>query len=195
MDHFWNAFLPIFVAVDGIGLIPMFWGLTQRLTVVQRRLALSQAVGTALGVAVVFLFISRWVFALMGLQLADVMVGGGLILIVLCFRDLLLPEEHPHGQYPNPGVTPLGVPLMTGPAVLTAALLVRQRYGWPLTLVSLGVNMLVVWLILRCSEWLMQRLGQEGAQVISKIFSLILTAFGVMLVRQGLAMLQPGGGG
>lgn len=193
MDQFWHTFLPIFVAFDGVGLIPVFWGLTHRLTVAQRRLALSQAIGTALGVAVVFLFISRWVFALMGLQLADVMVAGGVILIVLCLRDLLLPENGLKTQYPSPGVVPLGVPLMTGPAVLTAMLLVRERYGWPATLMSLGINMLVLWAILRGAEGFLQRLGKEGAEVISKIFSLVLTAFGVMLVRQGLTMLHQGG--
>jgi len=54
------------------------------------------------------------------------------------------------------------------------------------TIGALIANMAIVWIVLRCSEWLMQRLGREGAQVISKIASLVLTAFGVMLVRHGI---------
>ena len=192
MEPFWHAFIPLFVAFDGVGLLPLFWGLSQRLSVKERRKAVGEAVVTAFVVAIIFLLVSRFIFALMGLELADVMVAGGAILIVLSLRDLLLPEEAPSGHYPSPGVVPLGVPLLSGPAVLTTLLLVRDRHGWAVTCGALAANMVVVWAILRSSEWLMRRLGREGAQVISKVASLILTAFGVMLIRHGiLALLEP----
>jgi len=37
------------------------------------------------------------------------------------------------------------------------------------------------------SQWF-RKVGTRAAQAISKVFSLILTAFGVMLIRQGLSM-------
>lgn len=187
MEQFWHAFIPLFVALDGVGLLPLFWGLSQRLDPRERRRAVTDAVGTAGLVGIGFLFISRFIFALMGLELADVMVAGGAILIVLSLRDLLFSDEPPKGRYPSPGVVPLGVPLLAGPAVLTTLLLVRDRHGWLVTLGALAANMALIWVILRSSEWLMRRLRPEGAQVISKIASLVLTAFGVMLIRQGLA--------
>ena len=186
LTWFWHAFIPLFVAFDGVGLVPLFWGLARKLSAAQRRRAVTEAVLTALLVAIGFLLISRWVFTLMGLELADVMVAGGAILIVLCLRELLLPEKLPEGGYPSPGVVPLGVPLLAGPAVLTTVLLVRDRYGWPVTFIALLANMLLVWMMLWATEGLMRRLGREGAQVISKISSLILTAFGVMLIRHGV---------
>jgi multiple antibiotic resistance protein len=190
MEQFWHAFIPLFVAFDGVGLLPLFWGMSQRLSPAQRRLAATEAVVTALLVAVAFLLVIRSIFSLMGLELADLMVAGGAILIVLSLRDLLLPEKTSRSRYTSPGVVPLGVPLLAGPAVLTTMLLVRDRYGWPVTLAALMVNMVLVWGILRSSEWLMHRLGREGAQVISKITSLILTAFGVMLIREGVAAMR-----
>lgn len=183
--EFWHAFLPLFVAFDGVGLLPMFWTLAHRLSVKARRQAITEAVVTALLVTVGFLLVSRYIFALMGLELGDVTIAGGLILLALCLRDLLLPEKAPDHDYPSPGVVPLGVPLLAGPAVLTTVLLVRDQYGRGATFAALALNMLLVWIILRSSEWFMERLGHEGAQLISKIFSLILTAFGVMLIRRG----------
>ena len=187
MEWFWHAFIPLFVAFDGVGLLPVFWGLSQRLSAAQRRQAVDEAVLTAFGVAVAFLLVSRFIFALMGIELADLMVAGGAILIVLCLRDLLLPEKRSRPRIESPGIVPLGVPLLTGPAVLTAALLIRHQYGWMITLVALLANMAAVWAILRSAEWLMKRLGREGAQVVSKISGVILTAFGVMLIRQGVS--------
>jgi multiple antibiotic resistance protein len=190
MQQFWHAFTPLFVAFDGVGLLPLFWGLTQRLSAAQRHKAVSEAVVTALLVAVAFLLVSRLVFSLMGLELADIMVAGGAILFVLSLRDLLLPEKSPRVRYASPGVVPLGVPLLAGPAVLTMVLLVRDRYGWPVTLAALAADVAVAWLILRSSDWLMRQLGREGSQVISKITSLILTAFGVMLIREGVMAMR-----
>ena len=190
MEQFWHAFIPLFVAFDGVGLLPLFWGLSHDLRPQDRRRAVVEAVGTALLVALGFLLVSRFIFTLMGLELADVMMAGGAILIVLSLRDLVVSDEPPKGRYPNPGVVPLGVPLLAGPAVLTTVLLVRDRYGWPVTVGALAVNLLVVWIVLWASEWLMARLGREGAQVISKIANLVLTAFGVMLIRHGFLALR-----
>ena len=189
MEQFWYAFIPLFVAFDAVGLLPVFWTLAHRLEPVQRQRAARQAALTALVVAVAFLPLSHFVFKLMGLELADIMIAGGAILIVLCLKELLLDEAPPEGRYSSPGVVPLGVPLLAGPAVLTTVLLVRDQYGWQVTLIALFANMLLVWVMLSASGQLMQRLNREGAQVISKIFNLILTAFGVMLIRQGLTLL------
>ena len=49
--------------------------------------------------------------------------------------------------------------------------------------------MVLVWVMLRSAEPLMRRLGRDGAQVVSKIASLILAAFGVMLVRRGVSAM------
>ena len=189
MNLFWHAFIPLFVAFDVVGLLPVYWGLTQRLSVKERRRSVSEAVVTAFFVAVIFLLVSRAVFALMGLTLADLMVAGGAILIVLSLRDLLLPDRPPKGRYEHPGVVPLGVPLLSGPAVLTTMLLVRDRHGWLMSLGALIVNMVLVFVVLGSSEALMRRLGREGVQVISKVANLVLTAFGVMLIREGVTAI------
>ena len=189
MEHFWHAFLPLFVALDGVGLLPLYWGLARPLSLGQRRQAVGEAVLTAFLVAVGFLLVSRFVFALMGLALADVMIAGGAILIALCLRELLVPESAPAIERPSPGMVPLGVPLLCGPAVLATVLLVRDQLGWTVAIAALLANLAIIWGILRGAGWLMGKLGAYGAEVISKISSLILTAYGVMLIRRGIVGL------
>src|SRR3989338_1751351 len=145
MDLFWVAFIPLFVAFDGVGLLPLYWALSHRLTPAARRRAVTEAVITAAIVAMVFLMVSRFIFSLMGLTVSDVMIAGGVILIVLCLRELLLPEKPTKGDSQSPGVVPLGVPLLSGPAVLTTVLLVRDHYGWQVTLAALAANMAGIW--------------------------------------------------
>ena len=188
MEYFWHAFIPLFVAFDGVGLLPVYWALSQRLSPGARRQAVTEEVITAAIVAVIFLLVSPFIFSLMGLQASDVMMAGGFILIVLCLRELLLPEKPPKAEAVSPGVVPLGVPLLSGPAVLTTVLLVRHDYEWYVTLAALAANLAVIWGILRGAERLMRWIGRDGSQVISKISSLVLTAFGVMLIRHGVLM-------
>ncbi|MBI4597299.1 MAG: MarC family protein [Candidatus Omnitrophica bacterium] len=191
MERFWHAFVPLFIAFDGVGLLPVFWQLSHRLSSRQRQRAATEAVATAFLVAAVFLWASRPLFRLMGLELADVMVAGGSILFVLSLRELLMPGKSSRIRDVHVGVVPVGVPLLAGPAVLTMTILVRERYGWGLAVAALVANMLVIWALLQACEWLMRRLGRDGSQVISKITSLILTAFGIMLMREGIgAMLN-----
>jgi multiple antibiotic resistance protein len=133
------------------------------------------------------LVVSKSAFLALGIQMADVMIAGGAILFALALSDLLRPEKPRYGSAEAVGVVPLGVPLIVGPAVLTTILLVRERCGAWATMGSLSLNILVTWLVLRGADWLMDRLGREGAKVISKVSSLVLAAFAVMLVRHGLS--------
>ncbi len=189
-EQLWLAFIPLFVALDGVGLVPVYWSMAHALKPAKRRQAVFDAVLTAFFVSVGFLLVSRSVFSILGLAFSDVLMAGGVILIVLCLRDLLVPESQAKREYESPGVVPLGVPLLAGPAALTTVLLVRDQFGWSITLVALAMNMVVVWLILSLSDRMLRWLGPEGAEVISKIFSLILTAYGVMLIRRGMLQVM-----
>lgn len=193
MEAFWTAFIPLFVAFDGVGVVPIFVALTQRLGREGRVRAATEAVVTAFSVSLAFLLVSRSLFRLMGLELADITVAGGAILLVLCLRELVMPEPPPEAASSSPGVVPLGVPLLAGPAVLTTVLLVRDQVGWPVTLAALAANMVLAWAVLRGANVLIHKLGSEGARLMSKVFNLILAAFGVMLIRRGVtAMLALG---
>jgi multiple antibiotic resistance protein len=186
VDRFWLAFIPLFVAFDAPGLLPLYWALSQGLPAPQRRQAVHNAVLVAFLVALAFLWVSGVVFRFMGIQMADVMIAGGVILFALTLNDLLHPEKAQLGSLEAIGVVPLGVPLIVGPAVLTTVLLSRERYGlWP-TVAALSLNVLTTWLVLQGADRLIERIGRDGAKVLSKVFSLVLAAFAVMLVRQGL---------
>ena len=192
MERFWLAFIPLFVAFDAIGLLPIYWGLAQGLSKAKRRQAVNWAVLVAFGAAVVFLLISQALFALLGVQLPDVMIAGGIVLFVLALHDLLSQGQARAGSIEAIGVVPLGVPLIVGPAVLTTILLVRERSGMGLTLASLSLNIVLSWLALRMSDRLIEWLGREGSRVVSKVFSLVLASFAVMLIRHGFTTLFPG---
>ena len=191
IERFYLAFIPLFVAFDVLGVLPVYWALAGGLRREARQQAVHNAVVVALLVALGFLWISDSVFRIMGIRMSDVMISGGVILFVLSLSDLLRPEKTQYASSEAIGVVPLGVPLIVGPAVLTTILLTRERYGTWATVAALSANILIAWIGLQLADRLMDRLGPQGARVISKVFGLVLAAFAVMLVREGLALWFP----
>ena len=181
------AFIPLFVAVDPIGLLPVFIALTQRLDAAHRRRAIRESVATALAVALVFILVGRWILQAVGVTVGDFLVAGGLVLLALAIDELRQAESPvPRAPLPNVGVVPLGVPLIAGPAVLATSLILVQAFGLWVTLLSVIANVGVVTLVLLAANHLFTWLGDGGARVVSKITNLLLVAIAVMLVRRGI---------
>lgn len=191
MDAFLESFLPLFVAVNVIGTLPIFIGLTEGMTPSGRRNLVVQAASTALGVAVLILFAGQFIFNTMGITLNDLRVGGGLILLVLSIVDLVFAdfrrrdptEDHDTTEV---GVVPLGIPLIVGPAAITTILISQARFGYLLTLVSLAANLALVVLAFSFGPALMARLGPGTTKAVAKIASLFLAAIAVAMIRAGI---------
>ena len=189
------TFIPIFVAVDAIGNIPLFISLVEGATKKQRHKIIIDSVATATAIAILFMFGGKWVLRFIGITIPDFQIAGGALLFIISVR-LLLPGASKYvlsdGHDKNLGVFPLGTPLITGPAVLTTTLMMLDSFGIWLTFVSLAVNMLIVWVTLVKADLIMKLMGSSGTRAFSKIMYILLAAIGVMMVRRGiLGLLIP----
>jgi len=187
---FLHAFIPIFVAIDIAGLVPVFLTLTQGLTVSQQRRVASQAVITALLIGLLFVGIGRWIFKLLGISVADFEIAGGLLLLVFAVVEIL--QRGPREQLPPnlaAGPVPLGTPLVAGPAVLTALLVLVPSYGYTVTVSVLILNLVLVALALYFSQYVVRVVHENGLRAISQVINLFLAAIGVSLIRRGLESL------
>ena len=84
---------------------------------------------------------------------------------------------------------PLGVPLITGPAVLTTCLLLADLHGKVLTGVALVLNLALAGALLAVSRPIQRRLGDAGTKTLSKIASMLLATIAVMLIRRGVVAI------
>ena len=183
------SFIPIFVAVDAIGTLPIFIGLTQELNPQQKKKVIIQSFWTALCLALGFLFLSKAVFKLLGVTVSDFMIAGGAILFCIAMMDLLAPGEPRHLSPEQMGAVPIGTPLIVGPAVLTTSLALLGQYGFLVVGTSLFLNILLAALCFVWSDGLIKILGQNGTRALSKILSLLLAAIAVKMIRMGIVQL------
>lgn len=186
-SKFLQAFIPLFVAIDPIGLAAIFLGLGQNIPRERRQKIADQAIWTGGLVALGFLFLGKTVFTAVGISVSDFQIAGGLILFILAAKDLIQSPSEPEKLPEDFGVVPLGMPLIAGPASITTLLVLAQSaaVGLLVTLVALAANLGLVILALHYSEWLGRKIGPTGMRAISKIVSMLLAAIAVAMIRQG----------
>jgi len=186
LNHILLSFIPLFVAVDAIGILPIFVSLTEALEQKVRTKVIIQSMLTAAGLAISFVLIGKLVFKFLGITMGDFMIAGGVILFCLAIIDMVGPIKKRRIPGPELGVVPLGTPLVAGPAVLTTSMVLATQYGFINTIISILLNVLFAGLLFRVSFWLMKFLGEVGSKALSKITSLLLAGIAVMLIRKGL---------
>ena len=190
---FWKnvaaAFVPLFVAVDAVGTLPIFASLTSELSVLEKKRVIRQSTVTALSLALGFVLIGKAVFRLLGITLADFMMAGGAILFCLAIIDILHGDKERRLPGKDLGVVPLGTPLIAGPAVLTTSLVSVSQYGILPTILAVTVNIILAGLLFSGSGLVMRVLGDAGSKALSKIMSLLLASIAIMLIRKGVTQL------
>lgn len=197
MHVYIEAFLPLFVALNLIGVLPLYIGLTEGATQSARRKLLIQAITTAFVIALLILFAGQLIFQALGITVNDLRVGGGLILLILSISDLLFgdyKQRAPNGEAASEGlaVVPLGIPLIMGPAAITTIIVAQQSYGYLPTLVSMVANLLLVGVAFYFGPALLAKLGTSTAKAVAKVASLFLAAIAVAMIRAGIVGMVAG---
>lgn len=183
------AFIPIFVTVDPIGVLPVFVSLTQGLEETKRRQILIQSLVTATCLAVGFILLGKAVFRFLGITIGDFMVAGGAILFCIAMIDLMNTGRERRLPAEDLGVVPIGTPLIVGPAVLTTSLITIDQYGATVTLLAVLANILLTGMIFFYSQPIIKILGDNGSRALSKVVSLLLAAIAVMMIRKGILLI------
>ena len=192
MKSFWLCFVPLFIAVDAIGVLPIFISFTQDIKPRRVRTIIYQSVITAIIVALFFLIGGKAILDMLGITVSDFMIAGGVLLFAISINDLLTSDKIQRKIDPESlGAVPLGVPLITGPAVLTTSILLLNEHGFVPTAVAILINVLIAGVVFSFSIYIHRFLGKAGSKTLSKIASLLLAAIGVMIVRKGITALIP----
>ena len=189
MKEFLLAFIPIFVTVDAIGTLPIFYALTQGLSSEDKRRIIMQSVVTALCLAVGFIFLGKAIFKFLGITIADFMVAGGAVLFCIAIVELVRPGRQRRMSADELGAVPIGTPLVVGPAVLTTSLMLVDQYGLAETLISILLNISLAGIIFSFSDQLIKFLGKGGSSALSRVMALLLAAIAVMMIRKGIFLI------
>jgi len=180
------SLIPIMVAMDAPGTLPLFVGMTEGIEKEERARVVHQSILTAFLVTVGFILLGQAIFSALGILVEDFMIAGGIVLLIIAVNDVLRAGEQKMPQSGEFGVVPLGTPLIAGPAVLTTALVLVGNHGYVPVVLSLIANLVIAWIIFAQAERIVQLIGISGSRAFAKVVALILAAFAVKMIRTGM---------
>jgi len=184
------SFVPLFIAMGAFDFLPMVIAMTAGMDEAKRRKTMREGAAAAGLILVTFLFLGKAVLLLLGVTDSDFLVAGGLLLLMVSIKSLLLDPDKPlPAVIKEIGIVPLATPLIAGPAAMATTVILLNTYGAMVTLTSIVLNCLCTWLILDKAPLLGRLLGERGTQALSKVSYIVLAAIAVMMIRRGVQML------
>lgn len=194
-----TVFVTLLVVVDPIAIAPIFLAVTPGRTPTARERIARRAVIVGGVILLVFALAGEAVLDFIGISMAAFRVAGG-ILLFLTALDMLFERRtkrrqdsstEPDPAHEDPSVFPLAIPLIAGPgAIASVILLVGEKPGGEglvVVLCTLAVVLLMMYVMLRLSSRLEQRVGKVAINVFTRIFGMLLAALSVQFVLDGLA--------
>jgi len=181
-----NTFIPLFVAIDIFVVLPIFISATADISKAKKQVILRESVFTAAIVSMAFVGLGEAVFRILGITANDFKIAGGLVLLVFAILDIVKHSEQRRMPVGKMGVVPIGVPLIVGPAVLATLLVLVDHYGVIPTLISLILNLIIVYLSFINAERIVKLFGRGGIAALSKIMAILLASIAIMMIRIGI---------
>ena len=198
--------ISLFIIMDPLGVVPLFVSLTRGMSKKERD---AIALKTSLTVMITLItveLVGRKILAFLGVNLPSFQVAGGIILTILALEMLHAfdspmkrkQEEHEEAslkaQKDEPiWLIPLAIPMLTGPATMSTAMLFFAKAGTltqKLTLVSISFLLgLIVYVVLRWATAIANKLGKAGINVMTRLMGLVLLTIAVDMIVKGVREL------
>jgi multiple antibiotic resistance protein len=195
LARFLAAFIPLFVAIDPLGMVPVFLGVTAGMDGRRRRTVTLEAVVAASVICLGFMFSGKVLFRYLGIDQNDFKIAGGVLLLVLAVLDLVTAGKPAVDEGHSSGIVPLATPLIAGPATLTTVLVLATNQGYAMTAVSIGVNMGVLLVAMLAAVQFVRLIGEDAMRALSKLVMILLAAIAVNFIRSGVvAVIHEVGG-
>ncbi len=192
---FTSTVLTLWVILDPPGLLPVFLGLTRRMSPRQRHIAAGRATLVALGVTGLFGLFGRFILDYLHVSVEALQISGGLLLLLVALQLLTghfdePPAEDAPESTVNVAIVPLGTPLLAGPGVIVAIMIAVQSQetltGYAVVSVALLTAMLMVFLTLRFAEVIRRVMREGGITLLTRIAGLLLSAIAVQMMAEGI---------
>lgn len=185
-----KSFISLFIVVDPFGNIPIFIGLTEKMSKEKRKKIFNTATATGFILLLAFALAGREILNIFGITLESFMIAGGILLLMIAMRLLVGGEWRERGVSPESiGAVPIAVPLLVGPGAITTTIINLQSFGILITIFSVILVFTIVWLILRFIEPIYRVLGRSGSVVIARVMALLIAAIAIQYIIEGLKML------
>lgn len=199
IEYFLLCISTLFTLVNPLGFAPLFVILTERFSVEDRISIARKAVLTAGITLLVFALLGSLIFKFYSITVEAFQIMGGIIffrsglkmLEAKTSRTRTTPTEQDESMDRDDiAISPIGIPMITGPGAITAAILLSSRapaiHSYFTLFLSIVLVLLVVYIVFRGGDKLALKIGQTGMRVIQRIMGIMLMVIAVQFVINGV---------
>ena len=177
-QHFVSAFIVLFAIIDVTGSLPIFVNLREK----NQHFSPLKASFFSFLIMLAFFFIGEGILRLFNVDVSSFAVAGAIVLFVIgcemTFGIEIFKMDNPNG---NATIVPVIFPLLAGPGAFTALLSLKAEYNSLVIILSLIVNMIIAYFVMRNVNLVEKLIGRGGIYVLRKFFGIILLAIAVKL--------------
>ncbi|OIV46670.1 antibiotic transporter [Sodalis sp. TME1] len=191
MSEMISATVLLFLIMDPLGNLPIFMSVLKHLEPKRRRVIVIREMLIALLLMLVFLFAGEHILSFLSLRTETVSISGGIILFLIAIKMIFPSQEGnstglPAGE--EPFLVPLAIPLVAGPSILAALMLLSHQY--PLQINHLVLALLIAWglsvVILMLSNIFLRLLGSKGVSALERLMGLLLVMISTQMFLDGV---------
>ncbi len=191
-----KAFIAFFVIIDVFAVIPVFISLFEGYSEKEKHAMLVMSIRVAVVALVILTFAGNPIFKLLGIELFSFRIAGGIILLIISIEMLfgkksrMRVSENLEVEGEDIAITPLAIPLLTGPGAITTGILLFEEAGCLANKAVLVLDILLVFFltykILSSIDVVYKILGRLGTKVLTRRMGLMLAAISVQFIISGI---------
>ncbi len=180
--------LILFSVIDILGSIPLI------LDIKKRSGGIEPMKGTLVagGIMMAFLYLGEKVLKLFGVDIQSFALAGAVVMLLMGMEMILgrkLFKDNPTGGTGGT-IVPLAFPIIAGAGTMTTLVSLRSQYSYESIVLGIFINLILVFLVLRSSQWLEDRIGDDGLKVLGKIFGIVLLAISLKIITAQVATMK-----
>lgn len=180
-----TATMVLFAVIDIVGSIPIIVSLKQKFGKIEARSA-SIVAGVLM---IAFLYIGNNILKLIGVDVNSFAIAGAFVIFIIAIEMILGIEIQKNAEAQSASIVPIAFPLVAGAGTLTTTLSLKAEYHDINLIIAIILNTIIVYIVLKSSDWLEKKLGEGTLGVLKKVFGIILLAISIKLFTANFAQL------
>jgi multiple antibiotic resistance protein len=174
----------LFFIFDPFASLPIFIALTKGQTDQERMRSANNAIITSAILFVVFALVGTLLLDLFSVSVDGFRIAGGIVLLLMAV-EIIFGLSFSKGGEKDVAWVIIATPILTGPGVITTAILLVSKFDVVTTLLAGAFALIVTWLLLHNSVYIVRKIGNNAIDVFSRIIGLLLAAVAVEYILTG----------
>jgi len=179
--------LILFAIIDIPGNLPIVMSMKEQ----GRKIQSGKATLAAGALMIAFLFAGKSILHLFGVDVSSFAVAGSIVIFIIGLEMILgiTIMKEPESTS-STSIGPVAFPFIAGAGTLTTILTLKAEYTTLTIIISILINLVLVFLVLRSSDWIQARIGKSGADILKRIFGIILLAIAIKLFKSNWELVM-----